>query len=120
MTHKQTINAYGVLMKLGTQSMDVRTALSLYKLRKELEGAHQFCAEREEVIIEKYHGTLGDVTISFPQPQDAIAAQAELTELYQMEAELEVTPLSIPMNVLDGCKLTPNDLEALEGIINLI
>lgn len=120
MTHKQMINAYSVLMKLGTQPMDVCTALSLYKLRKEMEGIHQFCAEREEVIIEKYHGELGDGTISFPQPQDAMAAQAELTELYQMEADLEVVPLSIPMNVLEGCKLTPNDLEALEGIINLI
>lgn len=120
MNHKQLINAYVTLTRMGGAQMEVKTAMVLYKVRKSLEPYYQFCAEREEAIMDRYGGHIVDGNVTFNTAQNAVAAQADLNELYLTEIEDSFIPVEVQMDNLKDCTMSISDMEALEGIITLI
>lgn len=120
MNHKQLINAYVALTRMGGAQMDVKTAMALYKVRKTLEPYYQFCVEREEAIMERHEGHIVDGNVTFSKMEDAASAQAELNELYQTEVEDSFIPVEVQADSLKECTMSLNDMEALDGIITLI
>ncbi len=119
-SQKQIVKAYISLMHLSGASMPLGTALSLYQLRKKLEGTYQFCAEQEQVIIERYGGNNQNGSISFSDAESVAGAQADLKELNDMEVELDIEPVSVKVDDLHGLEVTLNDIDALNGFVAFI
>lgn len=119
MTQKQMINAYIILVRLGSAQMSIRAAHSLYKLRKTLESTYQFCSEREQLIVEKYHGRVVNGSITFDNEEAAQCAQVDLQELYDLETETDIDAVAISMDDIKGVSLSMNDMDALEGFVVL-
>lgn len=120
MNYKQLINAYVTLTRMGGAQMEVKTAMTLYKVRKTLEPYYQFCVEREEAIMDRHEGRIVDGNVTFAKAEDAVSAQTELNELYLTEVEDNFIPVEVQMDSLKECTLSLNDVEALDGIIALI
>lgn len=119
MTQKQMINAYITLVRLGGAQMSVRAAHTLYQLRKKLESSYQFCSEREQLIIEKYHGKIVNGTITFDNEEAAQCAQADLRDLYDLDIDAGIEAVILSMDDIKGVSLSVNDMEALEGFVVL-
>lgn len=120
MNHKQLINAYVTLTRIGGAQMEVKTAMTLYKVRKTLEPYYQFCVEREEAIMDRYEGRVVDGNVTFSKAENATSAQTELNELYLTEIEDSFVPVEVHADSLKDCTMSMSDMEALDGIITLI
>lgn len=119
MNHKQLINAYNVLVRMGGAQMDIKSAMKLYKVRNVLDPYFNFCVEREQAIMDRYHGTVAEGNITFSNAEDAAHAQAELNELYLTDIDDAFIPVEIAAESLKDCTMSLNDMEALDGIIAL-
>lgn len=117
MIQKHIIDAYITLTHLGGIQMPARCAFQLYQLRKKLETSYQFCAEQERMVITKYHGTVQNGMISFPDESDATMAQAALREISEMTVELEYEPVTVKLDDLEGGSITMDDIANLDGFV---
>lgn len=117
MNYKQLVNAYVTLTRMGGALLDVKAAMSLYKVRKTLEPYYQFCVEREQLIMEQHGGFIAEGNVTFRQHEDAELAQEELNALYFTDVEDEFIPTEVSLESMKGCAMSLNDMEALDGIV---
>lgn len=120
MTYKQLVNAYAALTKMGGTTMDIKAAMELYKVRKTLEPYYEFCVEREQVIMEQHGGSISGGNVVFPDAEKAALAQADLNTLYFAEVEDSFMPTEVQLDNMNGCSMTLNDIEALDGLVAFI
>ena len=118
MKQYQVNRAYNVMAKLGQYSLPVRVAHDLYMLRCALEPHYKFAAERDRNLLKKYDGQIGkDGQPVFDTEEKASDFYNELAAGNNLEIDLSWDVISIPYSAMDGCKLTLDDVAALDGLV---
>lgn len=118
MKQKQIVNAYKALSNMYKMQLPVREAHAVYMVRRQLEDQYYFQLEQERTLLEQHHGTINrDGDIRFGSKEDAQAFQAAITEMNDMDIDIEVSPAHIQFERVEDIKVTPEDMERLEGFI---
>lgn len=119
MKQGKIVNAYKALRELEQEKMPMKTAYKLYKLRKQLEKGFDFQREQEEKLLEDFGAKVLDGgLVQFQTVDDRKAYEAQIAELNDMESDVEVNP--VDMGLTDEVSITPDAIEALEGIVNFL
>lgn len=118
MKQSQMVNAYKVLENLSKQTMPIKTAYAVHKLRGKLKPAFDFQVEREEMLVEKLNPEFKDGRLVFKTVDDAQEWNDEMTAIADIDSDIEFEPITATMT--DDMRLTPNDVEALDGFVNFI
>lgn len=117
MTNKEIIGAYTALLGLGKMPLKVQDAYNVYRLRKALQPAFEFCAEEERKVFEKHDGVMTTDGVHFPADTDMAAVRSELDALSNMESDVVFDPVIVSLDNMKGLQITPDDLEKLEGFV---
>ena len=118
MKQSQINNMYGALTKLAKMQLPARTAFGIYKLAKKVEEIYSFAVEQESKLIDKYHAEIKDGgMITFQSAEDKENFQAELSELNNLEHDIDVDKITIKIDDLVNQTLSMSDIFALEDFI---
>jgi hypothetical protein len=122
MTQLEAVNAYKALSHLAVQTLPIKTAYALHKLRRALAPAWDFQVAQGTALIERYGGTIDGGSVRFGQPDDpdaikrALAYSKEIAELNGLEAEA-IPDLHPHVPLDDNLVLTMQEVDALDGIV---
>ena len=117
MRHDKIYAAYPVVKKLKGMSFPGTIAYRLHKLEKELKEVYDFQTEEHRKLFQQYNPQYDAETkqLTFGTPEDCRAFVKATDELDQLEHDIAVKPIRIPVN--DKYELSGDDMETLEGII---
>lgn len=116
MKNGRIVKAYNVLERLADQSMSIKMAYALFKLRQSLKPVYVFFSERETALFNELKPTVSeDGKLYFDSIRDRELWDARHLELSDAESDVEFEPVSIPLT--DNMALTPNDVEKLDGFV---
>lgn len=116
MKNGRIVKAYNVLERLADQSMPIKMAYALFKLRQSLKPVYVFFSERETALFNELKPTVSeDGKLYFNSIRDRELWDAKHLELSDAESDVEFEPVSIPLT--DSMALTPNDVEKLDGFV---
>lgn len=118
MTHKKVITAYKVLEKMSKQTLPIKEAYALHKLRGKLKTAFDFQVEQEERLIEKLNPKIENGSLFFQNVDDAQEWQDEMIAVGNMESDIEFEPIKISIN--DDLQISLDDIDALEGFVDFV
>ena len=110
------VNAQPALEKIASVDLPLKLLYSLTKLMEKLEREMRFFNEERDRLIIKYGEQEEDGTFRIPG-ESVEDFQREANELADIDVEWDVTPIAMPL--LDGLKLSYNELKMLEGFIEL-
>ena len=116
------VNAYKALAHLAVQTLPIKTAYAIHKLRRALAPAWEFQIAQEQALAEKYRGQIDGGSIRFGNANDPEAVErarayaADMSELNGMESDYEAQP---PVRVLltDEIVISANEIDALDGFV---
>lgn len=118
MKQKKIINAYKTLSNMYQMRLPVREAHAIFLLKRQLEDQYYFQLEQEKTLLEEFNGTITrDGDIRFSKREDAEAFHGKISELNDMEIEIDVAPAHLQIERIDDIRLTPEDMEHLDGFI---
>lgn len=118
---KQCVDAYGAVLDMMEKEWDYKTAHALVMLKRKLQPQVDFFA-KEEMKLAKEYAKLdekGNViltergTFPFREKEKAQEYAERRTELGMVEVQEAYTPLRVPV----PGRITPAQLEALEGFL---
>ena len=117
---QEMLNALPVLQKVMELKLPIKKAHAIYKLAKKCGEDREFFAGEERKLIEKYAGEImEDGNIRFKDAETQIKFSQEHFEMMQTEIEgFDVIELNF--NDLGNAEITPVELMALEGVINIV
>ena len=119
MKQSKIIEAYHVLKNTAGESYPLPIAYALYNLRKSMEPHADFQIEQEKKLIEEFNGKPGaNGLINFGNTENAQRFLEKLKELGDLEVDFTFTPIDIPIS--EDIKITPNDIEKLDGFVNFV
>lgn len=119
MKQGKLVGAYKVVSKLYEQRIPLPISYKLYKLRNVLQKAWDFQADSEQKLIDEFKPvSRQNGLLKFSDPETAKMFSQRVKELLDMDSDIEITPIEIPM--LDDLSIAPGDIEALEGIVNFV
>lgn len=114
-TQGSVIKAYKTLDKLCGEKMPVRLAYSLFSMRKSMESSYAFQMEKEQEIIKEHVSGFDGETLEFKTGKDKEDFVAEMTDLAQMEVDVNAEPVHIPLSM--DMALTADDIGNLTGFV---
>ncbi len=122
MTVKQGIinNAIWVIKRLMGCNLPIAKAKAVYMLHKELYEHYKFAVEEEKKIVESLGGTImSDGGIQFKENSEECSNKfiEKRNKLCKLDVNIEVEPIHISIVDVEGCKLRPTDIEAVEQFI---
>lgn len=118
MKQYQINKAYSALGRLANMPLPVRVARDLYMLSKQLDDSYNFELEQEKKLIAKYNGVFtNDGGVTFANSEDANAFGEELTELNNLEVDVEFDPVVIDCDAMGDQKISPFDIACLDGFV---
>lgn len=118
MTQFNVNKAYVVLAKISEFKLPVKKAYEIYKLAKTLEERYRFAVDEEKKYIEEFNGTINnDGTVSFENAEIYGAFQEKLSELNDMQVDIEITPVVLTEKDLGEQTISPSDIYNLEGFV---
>lgn len=117
MKQGDVIRAYKALQKLSAETLPIKIACKLHRLKTQLRTAWEFQLEEEGKLIDQLHPIAGeDGKLTFQSKEDSDLFRERLSELSQSEADdMTFDPVTVPM--MDGISLSADDIEALEGFV---
>ena len=119
MTQGQVMDAINVLNRVCKQTMPLKLANRLFKLRQALAPAMQFQMEEEAKLMEKYPPSRQEGNqLFFDDKEVGKAFNKGLAELADIESDIEFKPVGIPEGVDIGIR--PDDLGMLQGFVEII
>lgn len=119
-TQKEAVAAYKVLEKIKDQPMSWKMAYWMTKLRQKLKVQMDFQTECEKKLVEKYGVTpTADGRVKLKSPEEARSFDAEWTEIGEIQlTDLKIKP--IVLTEMDALRLSPEDVENLDGFVEFI
>lgn len=125
MKQETIIRAMKALNTLAAQSLPIKSACAIHRLRAQLRPAWDFQQQEEDKMLGKLQPTVDqDGNLNFKTPEDAQKYRGLLKELGAMDAEgntlpegFTIPPVALPVRTLDGIQITANEVEALEGFV---
>jgi len=113
-THKDAINAYSMLTKIGDK-VTGRIAFDLYQLKMCLKPIVEFQAEEEKKLIDKYGGEIKDngmLEIKDQKKREAFLNQRNETE----NLPCDINKISIGIDKIPDITMT--EIEALSKFVD--
>jgi len=119
MKQYQINKAYKTLLKLTDFKLPVRAARDIYMLARQLEPSYSFELQQERKLAEQ-HGAQYDKNGMplFATKDDAKAFQSELSEMINLEVELDFKPISISCDIFGDQLITAAEIASLEGFVD--
>ena len=114
-TQGSVIKAYKTLDKLCGEKMPVRLAYSLFSMRQSMESSYVFQMEKEQEIIKEHVSGFDGETLEFKTDKDKEDFVDEMTELAQMEVDVNAEIVHIPLSM--DMALTADDIGNLTGFV---
>ena len=114
-TQGSVIKAYKTLNRLCGEKMPVRLAYSLFSMRKSTEPFYSFQVEREQEIFKEYVNGMESEALTFKTDEDKEKFVKEMTDLAQMEVDVDAEPVHIPLSM--DMALTADDIGNLIGFV---
>ena len=114
-TQGSVIKAYKTLDKLCGEKMPVRLAYSLFSMRKSMESSYAFQMEKEQEIIKEHVSGFDGETLEFKTDKDKEDFVAEMTDLAQMEVDVDAELVHIPLSM--DMALMADDIGNLIGFV---
>jgi hypothetical protein len=119
MTQFHVNKAYAALTRLADLKLPVKKAYELYKLSKAIEEHYNFAVSQERKYIDEFSGKINpDGTVSFENTEKFSAFQDKLSNLNEMNVELDITPISLTEKDLGDQTITPAEIYSLEGFVS--
>ena len=122
MTQIELVNAYKALSHLAVQTLPLKAAYGIHKLRRALLPAWEFQVAQEQALIERYGGEVDGSTIRFGDPHDpgvverAKAYTEAINDLNALEADYDPQP-PVRMALTNDIVLSANEIDALDGFV---
>lgn len=118
MKQGKIMNAYHALSRLYIQPLPIKEAYKIFGLRKQLDDQYKFEIDREKQSLEQTGGYIDeDGEIRFRIKENAKKFTAAINELSEMEVDIQIKPITIKMDELADLKITPVDIEYLDGFV---
>ena len=114
MLQSKIVSAYKALTKLSQQDLPIRLAFDLFKIKQLLQPQWDFQIE-EETKVTAAAKPLPDGRLEFQTTEEAETCRKKLTEIGEMEVELEIKKASIPLTA--EIRLSVEDIEALKDFV---
>lgn len=118
---KTLYNAYPALTKLAGQDLPLKELYKLSRILRAFEGDIRFFMEQREELFRKYGAEQDGEIVILPEHAEEFAAAMD--ELGEVDADVDAEILGLPMELsADGAenvRLSYNDLQMLEGIVEL-
>lgn len=119
MTQLKINRAYTALAKLNNFSLPVEKALGVYHIYKAVEEQHNFAVAEETKYVNQYGGKLNpDGIIWFENSDNCAKFKEKIDDLNRMQVELNISPVLLTKEELNGQNIAPADIYSLEGLIN--
>ena len=115
MKQSAVIKAYKALIKLGQRDLPIKLAFDLFKLKTALQPHFDFQVAEEKKASANATAN-PDGSITFGTPEEAAAFRQKLMELGDIDVELKVKPVQIPLSI-PGLTLSMEDIAALDGFV---
>lgn len=122
MKQMELVNAYKALSHLAVQTLPVKTAYAIHKLRRALSSGWEFQVAQEQALLEKYHPAVEGNVLRFGDANDPEAVERanayarDLQELNNMEADCDPHQV-VRILLTDSIALTANEIDALDGFV---
>lgn len=117
MTPAQIANAYKAVVRLSGSVFPYKTARSLARLKRRLSEEVDAVSAAERAIVENRGGNVksdGGIYIKGNDEVDKLVAELNQFRMQEDEVELPTVDISKYVDVL---QISPNDIEALDGIV---
>lgn len=126
MKQETIIRAMKALNTLAAQSLPIKAACAIHRMRTQLRPAWDFQREEEEKLIARLQPAIDQAgTLTFATPEDAQIFRDKIAEMNEMDAEGNTLPegvpihaVVLPVSALNGIQITANDVAALEGFVS--
>ena len=109
------IKAYKALTKLGQQDLPIKLAFDLFKIKQALQPQWDFQVD-EETKLTASAKINADGSVTFESPEAAAAFRQRLKELSDIDVDLKVKPVQIPLSI-PGLTLSMDDVDALDCFV---
>ena len=109
------IKAYKALTKLGQQDLPIKLAFDLFKIKTALQPHFDFQVDEEKKASASATAN-PDGSITFSSPEEADTFRKKLKELNDIDVELKVKPVQIPLST-PGLTLSMDDVDALDCFV---
>lgn len=119
MKQYQITRGYNAMNRMAnTIALPVKKAYELYSMMKFLEPTFNARIEAERKLIRDMNGRVDhDGSVVFDTPDNALIYREALIELNDMDTEVEFKPMELALADIEGQKILPADIDALEGFI---
>ena len=116
---KTLYNAYPALTKLAGQDLPLKELYKLSRILRAFEGDIRFFMEQRDELFRKYGAEQDGEIVILPESAEEFAAAME--ELGEIDADVDPESLGLPMELSaeENVRLSYNDLQMLEGIVEL-
>ena len=111
----KVIKAYKALTKLGQQDLPIKLAFDLFKIKQALQPQWDFQLDEENKLAANAKVN-ADGSVTFDSPEAAEAFRQKLKELSDIDVDLKVKPVQIPISI-HGLTLSMDDVDALDCFV---
>ena len=111
----KVIKAYKALTKLGQQDLPIKLAFDLFKIKQALQPQWDFQLDEENKLAANAKVN-ADGSVTFDSPEAAEAFRQKLKELSDIDVDLKVKPVQIPISI-PGLTLSMDDVDALDCFV---
>ena len=115
MKQSTVIKAYKALIKLGQQDLPIKLAFDLFKIKQALQPQWDFQVDEENKLAANAKIN-SDGSVTFDTPEAAEAFRKKLRELGDIDVDLNVKPVQIPLSI-PGLTLSMDDIDALDCFV---
>lgn len=116
MTPNQIVSAHRAIKEISGMVFPFKTARAVAGLKRRLQEEFEVIANAERAMIEKHGGKANGAIIDFDAPEKAKEFQAEYDAFMSEEAEIKLPTVNLSKHT-DMLRLTPDSIEALDGIV---
>ena len=118
-THRDVINAYLSISRIGAERNLPAAQLKLFHLKKKLQPAFEFYTEEEKKLIDELKGTVADngMVIFADEKEGQKKFTEEKQKLLDLECTVE-TAGKTEIHVTDLKNINLADMEAMEDFID--
>lgn len=116
MTPNKVVSAYRAIKEISSTVFPYKIARSVAALKRRLQEESDIIVNVERAMIEKHGGKAIGNRVDFDAPEKAAAFQAEYDDFMSQDANIKLPTVDLS-KYADTMRLTPDSIEALDGIV---
>lgn len=97
--------------------LPIKTAHAIYMMIKRLEPIYQCGVALERDIRKNLNIFIDGDAMTYPSKEARDKYIEKMNELANMDVEFDVSPVRISIDDVNGQRITPSDIRALEGFV---